>query len=226
MCGGGGNAAKAAQQQEAQRQAGIQQAIGQVNAAFDNPARQAQYTNLQNAVQAQNLLQLNQQQTEANRNLNFAMARQGLTGGSADADAAATQERLYNQGVLRGQQAASQAAAALRTADQQSKQNLIGLAESGLDATSAANQGLESMQANIENAMAQAQGQDIGNAFSGLGSYFQNSAQAKQYRNLLQNPSGQGLFTPNTTYSGPGATGGFSWLANPNNLASWYGGGQ
>jgi hypothetical protein len=215
MCGGGGDAAKAAQQQEAQRQAGITNAIGQIHSIYASPERQQQYTDFQNALQQRNLLALNKQQADANRNLNFAMARQGLTGGSADADSAAQQERLYNEGLLKGNEAATSAAAQLRASDQQQKQNLIGLAESGLDATSAANQGLESMQTTIQNAMANAQAQDIGDAFSGLGSYFQNSQQAAQYRKLLQNPSGQGLFSPTTPYTGPGSMGGYAWLSNP-----------
>lgn len=194
MCGGGGNAAQAAQQQEAQRQAGITNAVSQINGIYGSPARQQQYGDFQKAIQGYNLNQLNEQNKTANRNLNFSMARQGLTGGSADADAAAMQEHLYNQGVLKSEQSASQAAAALKQSDQQSKQQLIGLAESGLDATSAQAQGLASLQANIQNAMGQAETQNIGDAFGGLGDYFANSQKAAQMRQLYIDPSTYGLF--------------------------------
>lgn len=214
MCGGGGNAAKAAQEQEAQRQAGIQQAIGQINSIYGSPERQQQYTDFGNALQQKNLLELNQQQVDANRGLNFAMARQGLTGGSADADSAATQERLYNTALLKGQQSALAAASGLRQQDQQSKQNLIGLAESGLNATASSTQALDSLQANIQNAMASAKAQDIGQAFSGLGDYFANSQQAGKLRQMSVNPTTNGLFSSNTPYSGPGSTYMAPWLFN------------
>lgn len=194
MCGGANKAAKAAQQQDAARQAGIQNAIGQINAIYNSPQRQQQYDDFQRAIQQRNLLQLNQQQTIANRNLNFAMARSGMTGGSADADSAATQERLYNEGLLKGQNAAMQAAASLRASDQQSKQNLIALAESGLDATNASNQALDSLRSNIQSSMAQSVAQDIGDAFAGLGSYFADSQRAKQMRQVLVNPTPNGLY--------------------------------
>lgn len=218
MCLGGGSnkAADAANQAEAQRQANIQQSIGQINSVYASPQRQQQYADFSNALQQSNLQQLNQQQVDANRNLNFAMARQGLTGGSADADSAARQERLYNQALLKGQQSADSAAAQLRAQDQQSKQGLISLAESGLSATDASNQALETMQANIQNAQAQAAQQSLGDAFSGLGDYFAQSQNAANARRLLANPTGQGLFSPNTPYTGPGSMVIAPWLANPN----------
>lgn len=221
MCGSSNKAAKAAQEQQAQQQANIQAAIGQINSIYSSPSRQQQYTDLQNAVTQRNLQSLNQQQTDANRNLNFAMARQGLTGGSADADASARQEQLYNQGVLNATQAGQQASSSLQAADQQSKNSLIGLAESGLSATDASNQALDALQANAQNAQSQATAQSVADAFGGLGDYFTNSVNASQRRQLLQNPSGQGLFSPNQIYTGPGSTYVAPWLANPD-IGSYF----
>lgn len=223
MCGSSNKAAKAAQEQQAQQQANIQAAIGQINSIYSSPSRQQQYTDLQNAVTQRNLQSLNQQQQDANRNLNFAMARQGLTGGSADADASARQEQLYNQGVLNATQAGQQASSGLQAADQQSKNSLIGLAESGLSATDASNQALDALQANAQNAQSQATAQSVADAFGGLGSYFTNSTNAAAVRNALQNPSGQGLFAPNQIYTGLGSTYVAPWLANPN-VGAYFGG--
>lgn len=207
MCGGGGSAAKAAQQQEAARQAGITQAVGQINSIYGSPQRQQQYTDFQNAMQAYNLNQLDKQKTDADRNLNFALARQGLTGGSADADASANLAKDYNQGVLKSEQAASSAASQLQAQDQAQKQQLIGLAESGLDATSASNQALTGLQTNLANAMAQGQAQDLGDMFSGLANYYTNSQQADAYRKSLNGTQTYGLFGPtlNGQYIGPGS---------------------
>lgn len=205
MGGGGGNAAQAASDQEAARQKGIQQSVAQINSIYDSPERQQQYTDFGKAQQAYNLYQLNQQNTIANRNLNFSMARSGLTGSSADADAAAMQEQEYNTADLKGQQQALASAAALKQEDQQSKSSLIGLAESGLDATSASVQGLDSLRANIQNAQAQGQASDIGTAFSGLGSYFANSEKAKQLQQMQVNPYTYGLYGQQTPYAGAGA---------------------
>ncbi len=202
--GGGSNkAAKAAQQQEAARQAGITNAVNQINSIYSSPQRQKQYTDFQDALQGYNMQQLNQQKVDADRNLNFAMARQGLTGGSADADASANLARSYNQGVLKSQQQAASAAANLQSADQQQKQQLIGLAQSGLDATSASNQALAGLQTNLQAAQAQAQAQGLGDMFSGLAAYYNNSDQAKQLRQLLGGQQVNGLYGMELNYQMP-----------------------
>ncbi len=202
--GGGSNkAAKAAQQQEAARQAGITNAVNQINSIYSSPQRQKQYTDFQDALQGYNMQQLNQQKVDADRNLNFAMARQGLTGGSADADASANLARSYNQGVLKSQQQAASAAANLQSADQQQKQQLIGLAQSGLDATSASNQALAGLQMNLQAAQAQAQAQGLGDMFSGLAAYYNNSDQAKQLRQLLGGQQVNGLYGMELNYQMP-----------------------
>lgn len=202
--GGGSNkAAKAAQQQEAARQAGITNAVNQINSIYSSPQRQKQYTDFQNAMQGYNLQQLNQQKVDADRNLNFAMARQGLTGGSADADASANLARSYNQGVLKSQQQASSAAANLQGADQQQKQQLIGLAQSGLDATSASNQALAGLQTNLQAAQAQAQAQGLGDMFAGLAAYYNNSDAAANNRRLLINPGINGEYGMMMNYQMP-----------------------
>lgn len=202
--GGGSNkAAKAAQQQEAARQAGIANAVNQINSVYDSPQRQQQYADFQKALQAYNLQQLNQQKTDADRQLNFAMARQGLTGGSADADASANLARSYNQGVLKSQQQAASAAANLQSADQQQKQQLIGLAQSGLDATSAANQALAGLRTNLQAAQAQAQAQGLGDMFSGLAQLYDYSQQAKNNQRLLVTPNGTGLYGMELNYQMP-----------------------
>lgn len=203
MCGGGGNAAAAAQQQEQARQTGIANATAKINSIYGSPQRQQQYSDFEKAIQSYNLNQLNQQKTDADRQLNFAMARQGLTGGSADADASANLMRQYNEGVLKSAQGASSAAANLKTADQAQKQQLIGLAQSGLDASSAANQATTGMQTNLDTAMAQGESQGLGDMFGALASYYDQANQAKQLRGLLSGQQVSGLYGMQTNYQMP-----------------------
>lgn len=217
MCGGGGNAAAAAQQQEQARQAGIANATAKINAIYGSPARQQQYGDFEKAIQSYNLNQLNQQKTNADRQLNFAMARQGLTGGSADADASANLTRQYNEGVLKGQQGAASAAAGLKSQDQAQKQQLIGLAQSGLDATSAANQATTGMQTNLDSAMAQSESQGLGDMFGGLASYYDQSNQAKQLRGLLSGQQTNGLYGMQTNYQMPANSAGALALGRSTN---------
>src|ERR1700743_1870437 len=91
------NAANAANQQQQQQ---IQQSVNQINAAYSNPNRQAQYqtydTNLNNYLTGQ----VNNQEAVNARNLKFAMARSGLTGGSAAADSNTQLAKDYSAGLL------------------------------------------------------------------------------------------------------------------------------
>lgn len=219
MCGGGGNAAAAAQQQEQARQTGIANATAKINSIYGSPQRQQQYGDFEKAIQSYNLNNLNQQKTIADRQLNFAMARQGLTGGSADADSSANLTRQYNEGVLKSQQGAASAAAGLKTQDQAQKQQLIGLAQSGLDATSAANQATTGMQTNLDSAMAQGESQGLGDMFGGLASYYNNADQAAQMRNLLSGRQMTGLYGMQMNYQMPANSAGALALGrstNPN----------
>ncbi|MFN6999482.1 MAG: ABC1 kinase family protein [Elioraea tepidiphila] len=92
--------------------------------------------------------QLTQQQRDAERGTRFALARSGLSLGSADADAAAELQRLFNEGLLESERRAQSAGAQLKNADEQSRLSLIGMAQSGLDATTASQQALSQLQAN------------------------------------------------------------------------------
>lgn len=224
MCGGGGNASKAAQQQEAQRQAGVRRSVDQINQIYGSPARQQQYDDFEHAMQAYNLTQLDKQKTDADRNLNFALARQGLTGGSADVDASANLARQYNEGVLKSERAASGAAAGLRTQDQQSKQSLIGLAQSGLDATTASQQALLNQRAALDNAMAQGQAASLGDLFGGLASYYDQSNQARQLRDLLSGQQTNGLYGMQTNYQMPANAPGALALGGPRTSPLYLGG--
>jgi len=84
--GGNSSAADAANAANAATQAQVQQSVAAINNAYSAPARQQQYTTYGNALNNYYTGQVNQQQQVNARNLQFANARSGLTGGSAASD--------------------------------------------------------------------------------------------------------------------------------------------
>lgn len=214
MGGGGGSAQRAAQQQQAQQQAQIAQSTQAINNIFSSPQRQQQY-----ADYGKNLLNLykqnlDYQQGKASRNLKFALARSGLTGGSYQADAGANLQHDYNQGLLSAQSQAQQGESQMQEADQQTKQNLIALAQSGLDATSAASMANSALKSNIGNANQYSNVNQLGNFFGDVSDYYKNSLQNQQNKQINQYGV-TGLFGP--------VSGAINW-SNPQVSSSWWSG--
>jgi hypothetical protein len=181
------NAANAANQQQQQQ---IQQSVASINNAYNTPARQAQYqqygTNLNNYLTGQ----VNNQEAVNARNLKFANARSGLTGGSAAVDNNTQLQKDYSQGLLQASQQAQSGQAALQQSDINAKNQLIGLAQQGnytgtrgLDTALAQNTAL----GNAQNAF---NASSLGNLFSGTGQIYQNEQLAAANRKAQINPIG------------------------------------
>lgn len=141
MCSTGRSAAKRqanrAASEERSRQAGIVEATGRINALFDDPKRTAQYGQLAKDTTDFLVGDLDRQKVVADRNTRFAMARSGQTGGSVAVDANRDLGENYLRGVVEATRRGNAAAADLRGADEQSRANLLALAQSGVDATTA-----------------------------------------------------------------------------------------
>ncbi len=183
MSGGSDSAANAAQAQQQQQQAAIQQGTNQVQAIFANPARQAEYQQLDQATTNYYTTQLNQQQQQAQRQLTFALASQGQIGGSVQADQNQTLGTEYDQGVLQAQQLGQQAGANLQASDTQEQANLIAAVQGGESATQASTQAAEAMQSGLSTAQANSESQAFGNVFGDISSVYQNSQTAAANRN-------------------------------------------
>lgn len=215
MCGGGGGSAQqAAQQQQAQQQAQIAQSTDAINKIFNSPQRQQQYTDYGNNLLNLYKQNLNYQQGIASRDLKFALARSGLTGGSYQADAGANLQHDYNQGLLSAESQAQQGKSQMEQADQQTKQNLIALAQSGLDATSAASMANSALASNIGNAQQYSNVNQLGNFFGDVSDYYKNSLQNQQNKQVNQYGV-TGLFG-----AAPGA---INW-SNPQVNPGWWNG--
>ncbi len=181
MCfGGGGDAAAAAQAQEAKRQAQIAQSVSSVNSAFKN--RGTQYSDYAGALQKQYETELGRQQGIAGRNQKFALARSGLTGGSAAVDAGKLLSQDMQKGTLNAQQQVQGATAKLQASDEATRQQMISLAQGGGDIGDAAIQTANGLRANIGNAQSTNAAQGLGNVFGDVATNYTNMNTAAALR--------------------------------------------
>src|SRR5579875_2925032 len=187
---GAAQAQQAANDAEAARQAQIAAATQRINSIFSSPTRQQQYTDLGSSIMDFYTQDANRQRAIANRNLQFSLARSGLTGGSAAADAGNLLNDEYNRGILQAQQKTQSAVAQLQGQDQQTRAQLTQLAQQGLDSTSAASQAAAGMAASIGNAQANAAAQGLGDIFGQTSQLYQQQQQAAALRRQLTTPIG------------------------------------
>ena len=195
MGGGNNNAQRAAERQERERQAAIQRSVGSIDRVFDDPARQGQYDDLYRATHQYLTDDLNRQKQQTDRGTRFAMARGGLTGGSASVDANRRIGEDFLRGTVEASRRAQGAAADLRMQDEQSRLSLLAMAQSGLDATTAAARAGSEMQNNLLAGRAQSTAQGLGDMFGNFGDLYRRSQESAAERrgqrdvyNLLYQP--------------------------------------
>jgi hypothetical protein len=188
--GTGSSASDAATAANGQTQQQINSTVGAIQKAYGSPARQQQYTQYGNSLKDYYTNQVNTQQTVNARDLTFALARSGLTGGSAATDANGQLQKDYTNGLLSASQQAQGGEAALENADVNSKNQLIGLAEQG-DTTGNIGGDIASAQAaslgaagNYGNANA------LGNLFAGTSSIYNQEQTAAANRKAQASPIG------------------------------------
>lgn len=131
-------------------------------------SRENLYADQRSAVFDLNRRDVDRQATEAERFNRFGLARTGLMGGSVQVDSLADINRRTNEGLMRAGGIADQAAADLRTADEQARANLIGLAQSGIDTGTAASQSLNALRVNSANASSARAGATVGGLFNDM----------------------------------------------------------
>jgi len=182
MGSSGGKAQRQAQQEEAARQQQIAASTEAINAIFNDPARTQQYADLAKTTTDYLTGDVNRQQTEAARKLQFAMARTGQAGGSQGAYQGKVLGQDYERALNKAAQAGYQAGAGLRQSDEASRQQLIGLAQTGIDTTTAAQEAARWTQSNLESSKANATANQMGDAFADLMDTYQNSQNAAQQR--------------------------------------------
>ncbi len=195
MCGGSSNrASQQAEANERERQSQIASSVAAINQAYNNPERSTQIAEYRDATQALLQQDLDREKESADRNARFAMARLGLSGGSADVDTNRSLSETYQRGVLDAVRQAQQAAAQLQSQDQQSRQNLIALAQSGVDATTSAQQAAESLRVNLANARSQVLPNATNQVFGGFAELYRNSQDQRGRADARRSGAGAGLY--------------------------------
>jgi hypothetical protein len=186
--GTGNSAANAANAYSQQQQQQIQNSVNQINAAYSNPNRLNQYAQYNENLQNYYTGQVNNQEAINARNLKFAEARSGLTGGSAAVDANTQLQRDYTQALLQASQAATTGTSALEQADINAKNQLISLAQqgnyTGVPAVAQAQSTALSAAQNYANPQA------LGNLFAGTAGIYSAEETAAANRRAQTSPFG------------------------------------
>lgn len=168
-------------------------------AADANAQMEAENTKLSDATRSYYADELNRQYAKAERNTRFALARQGLLGGSADVDEQGEVKTDRNLGATRVDDAVRRAITGLQTQRESERLNAINLVNSG-----AGDSAVTAAQRGLQNAFDASNTQQKANLFGDLFSsaadattasnmQAQQAALAAQYRNRLAT-----FFTPST----------------------------
>ena len=167
---------------EKARQAAIAATQGRVNAVFDSPARDAE---IERAVAGRRDLdtrELNREKANTDRQLKFALARNGQIGGSTQIDKGTEFAEAYARGLLNVERGAQGFGAGIRGADQDARARLISLATAGLDATTGAQQAAEAMRVNLEAGKADRNASGVADTFAGFGDFLKRSREMADRR--------------------------------------------
>ena len=183
-------AADAANAADASRQASINSTVDQIRNAYNSPSRTADYGNYEKNLGDFYTNQVNTQEAQNARNLKFANARSGLTGGSAATDSNTMLQKDYSDALLKASQTAQSGGAQLKMADQNSENQMISLAQQG-NFTGAIPAAVSSQQnVALQNAQGFGNATSLGNLFQNTGNIYQSEQTAAANRAAQQNPIG------------------------------------
>lgn len=188
--GTGSSAANAANAANAQQQKDIQNSVNQITAAYSNPNRANQYAQYQKNLSDYYTGQVNNQEAINARNLKFANARSGLTGGSAAVDSNNQLQKDYTTGLLNASQQAQAGTSALEQADINAKNQLISLAQQGNFTGAIPTQIAQSQNAALQGAANYGNANALGNVFAGTAGIYQNEQIAAANRKAQTSPIG------------------------------------
>lgn len=174
MCGGGGGGDGGAAQRKAEEEQRVAQAIASLNNVFgvNDPkkmaTREALYGTMKEDAVNKAMMDLNKDKERSARELNFMLARQGLSGGSADIDQNRELADTYQQGILQAANIGDSVANNARSSDDRTRVNLINSVRSGLDGGTASQLAYEGMRNNINEAKNEAQNASLAGFFNNL----------------------------------------------------------
>ncbi len=184
------SAAKASAAANADQQAQIQASVNQINQAYSSPARQSQYTTFGNNLNDYYTNQVKTQEGTNARNLNFAMARSGLTGGSAAVDANTQLQKDYTTGLIQASQAAQSGKANLMQSDINAKNQLTSMAQQGGFTGAIPTEVAQAQSATLGAAQGYGNANALNNIFSGTAGIYQNEQINAANRRAQMTPIG------------------------------------
>ena len=200
------NASREAQRAEDQRRAQVAATQARIEQIYSDPARAADIADVESATRSYLQGDLDRQNTRAQRQLKFALARDGQTMGSVDANRNRQLAEDYLRSALEVERRAQAAGNTLRQADQSSKLNLFNMATAGLGMTTAERQAGESMRNNIGIAKADAMQSGLGELFGDLGTIYKASRERAGQRDA-QKYGAISAYAPLQNFTGLGSIG-------------------
>ena len=198
--GGGGNQA---QEIEEDRRRRAQEAYDAINRIFDNADRNTLYQEQRDAVYKMNADEVNRQAQEQERLNRFALARNGLIGGSAQIDSEAELNRRTNEGLSKAGGIADEAASSLQAADERTRNNLISMATGGTEATEAAKLAASGLAQNLTDSFVDRSVATVGQLFGDLGNAYLTQNLSKYGTQLANN---YGAYLQNRRSGSTGST--------------------
>lgn len=157
---------------EGQRQQKIDSTRGEIDRAFASPQRQQQYDQFLSNLRDYLGGQLVQKKRDSARNLKFALAKAGQTGGSVANDATLRLGQEYAQGAAENERTSQSELAQLKAGDESEHQRLLELAQNGLSATDGYRRSNESIANNFTTANIKGAGEGLGDVFKDTGATY------------------------------------------------------
>lgn len=194
MCGGGGGGGDGgAAARKAEEEDRVAAAIQGLNSTFglNDPNAMKQRDDTYNTIKTdavnKAMMDLNKDHEKSGREVNFMLARQGLSGGSADVDTNKQLSDTYQQGILQAANIGDSTANNARSNDEKTRVNLINSIRSGLDQGNAQQMAYTGMQNNVATAKNEAQNANMTGFFNTL----MNGLQGYQYQQGVNQVVGQ-----------------------------------
>lgn len=180
---------------EAERQAKTDATRGVINRSFDSPQRQRQYADYATAMREYMGGELVRKKRDAARNLKFALAKAGQIGGSQQVAGETQLGNEFQRGALENERRVQGSVAQLKGADEQSRNSLLALADSGLDLTSATRRSQSMLANNMGNANLSALQTGLGDVFADTAAVYKSiNERAAQRRGFGYKTNRQELY--------------------------------
>lgn len=190
MGGGGNSASNAAERRQDEEEARVAAGTSRVNSIFDGAGRQAQYNDFLTAMRQSYGRQLGDEKTKADLNNKFALARNGQYGGSVQKDRGVTLGKDYQKGLLEVERQSQSQLSGIKAADEDARNRLIGMIQSGLSGQEASTNAATLLQNNLQAGRTATNVNAFGDAFGTFtGLYKQSKEQAEYRRGLKQGTS-------------------------------------